>query len=181
MWCLLIVCFAIKLLGGEWFKIASQNQRFIAVCNAIDNNLWLQAIVYFPLFILSNGLTVLAMTQKMWFSRQELYFVISTFIVAYVLQYILEFGTILSTIMIAVIVPAVLIGKFCKKLWNILLGNVLIIIFQLLSIFVRQLSFIKFDDNSLTTIICMIDAYIMMAMYYLYANLINKKGKNKNG
>lgn len=180
MWCLLIVCFAIKLLGGEWFKIASQNQRFIAVCNAIDNNMWLQAIVYFPLFVLSNGLTVLAMTQKMWFSRQELYFVISTFIICHALQYIIEFGGIISSVMTAIVVPMVLLGKFSKKWWNILIGNVLIIVFQFLSMIVKELSLIKFNETSLTAIIYMIDAYIMMAIYYLYANLINKKGKIKN-
>ena len=38
-WIVLICCFIVKLLGGNWFEIACNNEKFIAFCNTYKNTI----------------------------------------------------------------------------------------------------------------------------------------------
>lgn len=54
-WVVLAVCFIIKIFGGKYFEIATNNETFITVCEFVDNHLWLQNILSF----ITNLLTVI--------------------------------------------------------------------------------------------------------------------------
>ena len=45
-WILLAICFGIKLFGGNFFNIICTNEKFIEVCNFIDNTAWFHVISF---------------------------------------------------------------------------------------------------------------------------------------
>ena len=45
-WIVLLCCFVVKLLGGNWFEIACTNEKFIAFCNMFNNGIVYYLINY---------------------------------------------------------------------------------------------------------------------------------------
>ena len=45
-WSALIICFVIKLLGGNYFEIFTTSERFIELCNWVDGNFIGTIIMY---------------------------------------------------------------------------------------------------------------------------------------
>ena len=54
-WILLIICFIIKLCGGNYFNIMCNNENFIRFCNFIENSI-IKYIIYLFSFIFSSYL-----------------------------------------------------------------------------------------------------------------------------
>lgn len=182
MWALLGVCLLIKLLGGNWFEPSTDNQRFIAFCNYMDTHLWAEIVVVFPMFCVSNALTILAMAQRFWFTRTQLIVCAVGFAGAFALQYLGLVGNICGSVVVSIALPMFVIGKPSKRYWNILIGNALIITFQCISSLTKNIAIKHATESLLQSIIYMLDTYIMIATYYLYANLIRlKKEKKENG
>lgn len=66
-WVVYIICLIIKLCGGNRFEIATTNQRFIDVCNYIDNNLWLKMIIATIIYVISTYIIYLGLTKQKLF------------------------------------------------------------------------------------------------------------------
>ena len=47
LWSTLVVYLIIKLLGGNWFEIVCENERFISVCEYMDNHFVAKVIITF--------------------------------------------------------------------------------------------------------------------------------------
>ena len=62
-WVILIVCFIIKLFGGNFFNIISNNERFIQLCKFIDNT-WLYYVVGYINYIFAGYIYTFAIIGK---------------------------------------------------------------------------------------------------------------------
>ena len=49
-WVILVVCFIIKLFGGNFFAIVCNDEKFIKVCEFINNSV-IKYIIYYLLFL----------------------------------------------------------------------------------------------------------------------------------
>lgn len=62
-WCLLIVCFILKIFGADWFGISTENQHFIDFCARIEHTS-LDYILGCILYVVGTSLYVLALFGK---------------------------------------------------------------------------------------------------------------------
>ena len=170
-WVVLIACFIIKIFGGNWFEIICENQNFINICEWLDGS-WVKYIPTTILYVSSVYLIYLAMTnQKI---GDDWWLCILLLPMSYIKANFMIVGIIID-IFVWFILPLI---KFKFKNWKrVLLGNVLVIAFQLISLGIRNLGIYLTSDSILISIIISIDYYIMIILYYLYC----RKEKIKNG
>lgn len=177
-WIFLIACFIIKLFGGNWFEIIVKDERFISIGKFIDNTAWLNTIICVITSYLANQLYLLAVCREIKFSYK-----INIFLLLYVIFSICvktflgnTLGLVCDIIQLGVI-PFILLGKPSKKHWNILIGIILNISFQIISAITKNIGINFIDENLLIGLIFMIDLYIMLILYYLYSLYYKKEEK----
>ena len=169
-WVILAVCFVVKIFGGNFFNIVVNNERFISICNFIENT-FLYYVVGF-LFYYANGLFILlAMKRELTLTNKELLlysiFTIILFAIQYTFQYIgfLEISIII-TIIRCVIIPMLI---FKVKIKDVIVINIFDIVFQLTSSFVKNVHISNtILESVLVGSIFLIDYYIMILLLYLY-------------
>lgn len=164
-WVVLIACMLVKLFGGNWFEIVCNNKNFIAICNYVDNNMWLKMILA-CIFQLISGYFILSIIFKTKYLKIK-YIIIfmPLLIIRSILSWYIPFSTFIFDLFITVIIP-IIITRNWKR---VLIVNLLMIAFQLISMFIRNLSIIDFNDNNtIVSLIMQIDYYVMMFIYYLY-------------
>ena len=72
------------------------------------------------------------------------------------------------SIIVVLIIPLI---RTRFKLWkHIIIGNILIFIFQLISLLTRNIGWNLNNQSMLVSLIMQIDYYIMLIIYYLYIN-----------
>lgn len=189
-WIMLIVCFIIKLFGGNWFEIMCENKHFICVCDFIDNHIILQDVIAFVTYMSSTTLVVLAMSLIPKPNAKQLITIITLVAFIWVSQYINDLVKfILEPIMFAFF-PFILsclsnekadVKTRIKKTWFLgIIGYVAVFSFQALSLVIKNIGVKPInDENTLLSLLLMIDYYIMIVLYYLYVKL--KKGGKENG
>ena len=74
--------------------------------------------------------------------------------------------------------PILFLGKKWKEYWKVIVGNILLVVFQLVSMYVKNIKLGILGDNNLIGLIFSLDILIMIMLYYGYSNLI-KINKNK--
>ena len=178
-WVLLAVCFVVKIFGGNFFNIVCENERFIKVCNFIENTFWYY-IIAIIFFIANNFLVWLAMMGQLKFNKKDtiilVLFLIAFNIVQNLLQTIINplIISFLSTIIRCFIIP---IFVFKIKFKRVLIIFCLDFAFQFCTMIIKSLAMFKvISNNFLITIIYMIDYYIMLVLMYLY---LYERNKNK--
>lgn len=67
-----------------------------------------------------------------------------------------------------------------KKVINVLIGNALLFLFQLISMVTKNIGLTILGESVLEGVIFSIDTFIMIFLYWCYANEIRKE-RNKNG
>ena len=60
-WVVLIACFLIKILGGNWFEFAVENEKFVLFCEFMDNNPDLRIITNAIIYCISTYIVLCAM------------------------------------------------------------------------------------------------------------------------
>lgn len=167
-WGVLIFYSIIKLISGKSFEIVCENERFIYICNLIDNS-WLRYIVSGIIYSISSFLIYLSMTLRKF--KKDFWLLFILFPISFIKDKLYWLGLILD--FITLILLPLIVCKFNN--WKrVLLGVVLVISFQVISLFIRNLG-IYYNNDSLTiSIILSIDYYIMIVLYYLYSFM--KKG-----
>lgn len=193
-WIVLAVCFGIKLFCGKWFDISTTNSTFSKVCAFVDNHLWLQDIIAFCTSLLTTLLVNLAVLQRKWFTVKQLIVVLTFDIVAFAFMIISDFidGIVINILgFIASILPICICPMILsKKPVRSIIALLLYIAFQAVSMIVKGLSITGSPtDNTFVALIYGVDLYIMLILFYLYANLskdkvkykIQEKGETENG
>lgn len=174
-WILLAICFGIKLFGGNFFSIVCTNETFVKVCNFIDNTAWFH-VISFIFFYSSTMLYFLAVCGKSKFNKYEFAFSSIVLILMYLIRFI-SLNIALFTDIIGMFLIPMLFRK--DKIWKrfliCLFGFILFNVFQILSMVIKNLGISIIDYGCLISVIFSIDYFIMLILYYLYVNILNKK------
>ena len=182
-WIALAICFGIKLFGGNLFEIMCENENFIKVCEYADNNLWANTIISGIVCYIQLYFLVLGMCQKMKFEKWELIVFSSTVIVGTIIKvYLPPILGIIFDLWQLVFMAVVFILKTGekKKVINVLIGNALLFLFQLISMVTKNIGVTILGESALEGVIFSIDTFIMIFLYWCYSNEIRKE-RNKNG
>lgn len=169
-WVLLALCFAIKILGGNWFEIAVSNETFINVCNYIDSKIWLKYFITTIFYSISSYIIYLAITKQK--IGKDKYILIILLPASICKNYITLLGWFID-ILVWMILPLL---KYKFKNWlRVIIGVILIFVFQLISLLTKNIGIYIETTNILIGTILIIDYYIMLVLYYLYSNKMEVK------
>lgn len=179
-WVVLAVCFIIKIFGGRYFEIATNNDTFVAVCEYVDNQVWLKAILSFAVNLLIAVLINLAVLRQKVLKSKQAIILLTCVIVAFAVAFV---GTCVENEIIDIVGFVLSFLPLCicpmilsKKPLRSILAFIMYAIFQAISVVVKGLSITKVnDESSLIGLIFSIDVYIMLILYYLYSLMPNKK------
>ena len=181
-WIALAACFIIKLFGGNLFEIACANSNFIAICDYANTHLWLNYIMSALYCFISLYFFTLAILQRTKYKKWEL--VILTITVlggTSVKVFWNEIAGFVFDVWTVVFMPMLFLGKNYKRYIRILFANGLLMAFQLISIYVRNIHHIILDENAFVGMLFSIDVLIMLVLYFSYSNLLAKENViNKN-
>ena len=179
-WITLTVCFGVKLLGGNFFSIMVSNEIYQAICSYVDKHIWTQIIIGSISTTLLNTLFLLAINRKLNFTKTEWILVtISSIICACLKVLPLPFVVNIILDVYQLIILPLIIKSDClieHKVRYIIFGNIIVPIFQMISLCVKDVRLNAFITASyLTASIFIIDVYIMSTLYYLYSNIKNRR------
>lgn len=178
-WVTLGLCFIVKIFGGNFFEIMCQSENYKALCEYADTHLWLDIIISVLSSMLCESLYLLAILQKYKFSIKELILTTICVISSSLIKIFFENFSFIADILLLFVLPILFLGKQYKKYYQILVAFVLTLLFQVLSLLIRNLGFINVSDEYFVGLIYSIDVYIMSLLYYLYRNY--KKERNDMG
>lgn len=174
-WIVLLSCFIIKILGGNFFEIMCNNKTFINICNFIENT-FLYYVVVFINFYIGAIFYYKAILQKDNLKGKYL-FIHLILLVIWIIKLLVNNNVILALLtdlLFTIIIPIILDRTKWKRA---IFGSLLTLGFQVISLITKNIGLKIIDDNVLITLIFMIDYYIMMILYYLYSIKKLKKGE----
>lgn len=174
-WVVLLCCFVVKLLGGNFFEIVCENEKFIRFCNFIDGNI-LKYVISFIMYMTSAFIYMLAVVKNEITNVKKIIAIV-LYSALWVIKLIVYDLQIVATLIefIGVIGIPILLNK---KYWKMsLIGCILNFVFQLISVIIKNLSLSFIDSSTINGIIFSIDYYIMIILFYLY----RIKEDNNNG
>lgn len=177
-WVALAICFGIKLFGGNLFEIMCNNENFIKVCEYADNHFWAYYLINALYCFVMLYFFTLAICGKKSFRKWELLVVIATVIVGTLVKYFNQYIGLVFDVWQVIIMPCVFTTKEPKRHIYVIPANVMLFIFQAISMFVKNIEFgVLTDKGVLVSIIYSIDVLLMILLYYGYSNIISKKGE----
>ena len=187
MWSILGIYLIIKILGGNWFEIVCKNERFISACEYVDSHFIMKVIITFITSTILYSFLYLAMLRQWRFTKKQFIIFLPYMIIQGLVKNIFINNTIINLLISVIsgfIFPMILfIIEGNKLTWkfmllNVLLSNIFNLAFQIISALVKNLGIKLLDDNTLISLIYIIDVFIMMALYYLYCNKLQKERSN---
>lgn len=179
-WIALIVCFIIKLFGANIFEIICKNDTFNTVCTYADNHLWANYLISAIYCFVSLYFFTLAILQERKFQGWQLSVVIITVLIGTAVKIWNTIGGMIFDVWQGIFLQILFLGKKWQSYWKILIGNVLLIVFQLISMFIKNIDVgTTLGDSVLIGVVFSIDVLIMIILYYAFANVIKIKKENK--
>ena len=175
-WITLALCFVVKIFGGNFFEIMSNNPNYKALCDYADSHFWLKYIITILSSLYCECLYLLAILQKYKLSFTEFIITLISTFISCALKLLLPTIGSLFDIWIFFVLPYMFIGKKFKKYWwQVPVAYALTFVFQLLSLLVKNLSIGIIDNSTFISLIYGIDIYIMCFLYYLYRNYVKER------
>ena len=182
-WVVLAVCLIIKLFGGNYFSIICDNARVVAFVAWIDSHF----LGKFALGVVSSSISYtfyyLAIMKRRFFTALQAVFVYASVAGFVALRLAFQTAPVICVAFDVVqffSIPILLCRKEFKR-WvipRVVVGILLMVLFQVVSMLVKNVSLDKhISNNTLTGTIFMIDVFIMLCLYYLYSNNLDKRGK----
>lgn len=176
-WCILFVCFIIKMIGYNLFEMAWNNPAFHKICDFIDNT-FLIYILDFIFYTIGNILFLLIYNSKITFKQMIIYNLL--FSLYWVFKFLVGTGYILiNTIIydiIDILVLFIILIVSSKKILLPILTVILMIIFTLVSSLTKNIGLSDvFDKSAFMVIVFHIDYYIMLSLSALYSYYIRLK------
>ena len=169
-WVVLLVYFVIKLLGGNYFEAICYNPNIVSICEFVDNNYWVSYLFKAPAYAITSYLVYLTITKQKL--KDDWWMIIILLVQPFCKRYILPLGLAIDAFTLIIYPTLKLIFVNKDKWWivilRVLIGNVLLVAFQLLSTFTRNIGYYIPLDNTLVGIIMSIDYYLMTLLYYLH-------------
>lgn len=177
-WLLLAVCFLIKIFGGNFAEIICEDETFIKICDFLQNNIIIYSVLGYINFIITSIILYFTVTKYnknfyLYLFIISIYWLLKLFIsveninISPVLYSIIDFGILY-----------IIISLFSKKYFLSLLTVVFMVVFSIVSTFIKTIGLsCQIDDNLVITYIYLIDYYIMilLCMFYSMKTRKNKK------
>ena len=174
-WIILIICFIIKLFGGNFFEIICNSKGFIKVCDFIDKT-FLVYVLQIIVFAISSYIIFKCIdfncSNKITILKVLIYFLV------WIIKHLQSINIISINIYIIDIIDFLAIYLlsivFCKsknkfKYLKPLIILILLFIFTMISSITKNIGLNgSLNNSSLTSLIFMIDYYIMLILTYLY-------------
>lgn len=178
-WIALAICFGIKLFGGNLFEIMCENENFIKVCEYADNHFWANYLIYLIYAYVTLYFLTLAMISEWKFTKvQFIMFTITAIVGVFIKLLNSQIGLVFDIWQI-IIMPILFVWHKKRQIFWIILGNIILVVFQIVSMFVKNLSIgIVTQNGVLITTIYSIDVSIMICLYYFYSNIMRKEKKD---
>jgi hypothetical protein len=175
-WIALAICFGIKLFGGNLFEIMCSNENFIKVCNYADNHFWAKYVIGVLHNTLFSYFLILAICKRKGYSKWELAVFFPTIVIGTFIKLLNSNIGLVVDIWHIIIMPMIFDGRGKKQCLRCLIGNLLIILFQAISMITKNINFsIITNESVLVSLLYSLDVDIMIILYYLYANTIKTK------
>ena len=167
----LLAFIAVKMFFGDWFAAVVQNEKILAIGNAIDNDKALHILADVLVGILIMHF-YLCSCKQVWRLRSYQYLMVCAYSVGMVLC-----GEFLPSVAPVLDILAVIVAPFllrCKIKQSIVIF-VLHYAGQAAVLFLRSEPLFLVSTNYATTFILVFDMYIWLALYYLYSNLYKEE------
>lgn len=169
-WATLILCFIVKIFGGNFFEIMSNNENYKALCEYADTHLWLDFVLAVSSSLLCECLYILAILRQYKLKLWQFALTALTCVFSWIVDIYLPTISIVSNLIMLFGLPALFLGKQYKKYLDIAIAFVLTLAFQFISLLVKNLAIAQVDDSIFIVLIYMVDLYLMCFLYYLYMN-----------
>lgn len=168
-WATLAFCLIVKQFFPDMFLIVIENERFVAACDFIDGHIVIKEAVYALCSVISVGLYILAVSQKTRFIGRENLVILWLVGVSVAKGFAGDIVSFILDLISSLVLPLF----FTKKWYRIIIGVILTFAFQAISLYIRNVKLENVIDNFLVNIVFTIDLYIMLLLYYIYANYNN--------
>lgn len=165
-WAVLVLCFIIKIFGGNWFELGAENIKFIQFCNFVDNNMWLKMLLAIFISLFSNYFLICVLLNKQKLNIKEIILFGILIIIKSIASWYIVWLPFILDLFILILIPLI-ISKF-KNWKRVLLCNILVMIFQLMSLITRNVGFLFIGNSFIEQTLIQIDYDIMLILYYLY-------------
>ena len=180
-WFALAVCCAIKLFGEDMFTILVEEGTFKEVCAYIDEHLWANYLVSAAHTMFFMHFFVLAIAQRRSFKSWEKALCCVTVLAGTAIKLWNVSWSFAYDVWQVILFPLLIVVREPKKILNIVFANVAVIVFQLISMYVKDTNVLEMYDSVLVSMVYGLDVLIMLILYYAYMNLNNlKKGGKAN-
>ncbi len=177
-WIMLVACFAIKLFGGNWFEIVCTNEHFSNICRIVDNNKIIWCIVSYSTYITSSSIIIFACSKnKSKLKKSTVFLVFCCLTICWLSQFISVSVKTIFEILAILFIPTILSVLYTSERKSVVLKNVwyrgilcaiITFGFQAISFITRNVGIVIVDDNTLISMILLIDYYIMSILFYLH-------------
>lgn len=181
LWVILFMLVVFKFCFNIWYPIVVENEKFIAVCNFIDNNIILRYIILFTLYLINFNIYYLTCRKSIKYKNIKHLVLINLLIsISYVLKYFSNLlGSLLEIIVLILFnVYYHIKNKTFKGKIKILNFSLPLIIYVILNLwqsnilFVRGLKEILSNLPMLIVIALQLDYYIFtlitwIGVYYI--------------
>lgn len=175
-WILLIICVVIKIFGGNWFELATNNEKFIAFCDFVDKTKWLKMIFACLICVFTTYPAICVFSNRKRLDIKFSIIVIILLIIKSILSWYIGKYTYILDIIILIIIPIII----NKKILRVILGNLIVIAFQMITMFIRNINGNLTNlDNFLFQSLIQIDYYLMIILFYLYNLRILKRKESE--
>lgn len=170
----LLICFIIKLLGGNWFELGTDNERFIAFCNFVDNTQWLKMILACIICVGSVYIIECLLLNKKKLSPKELALYLPLIVIGSISSWKLQIVSLIAQILYFIVFPLIQTKGKWKR---VLFINIFVMLLQVISILFRNIGNWNFNENNfMFQTLIQVDYYLMLILAYLY-NFNEKEGK----
>lgn len=175
-WFSLILCMVVKLFGGNYFEIASKNENFINVCNWIETN-FISTVIMYGFYCLSYYLIISIFSRNCIKGKNKIILIIVALFLCTIKGHSNIIGFIIETISMIFLPLFMSKGKKSKIIINCVISYAVINVFQLLSLFIRNIDAQLVNANFCISLLFQVDYYIMLILYYLYS--VKLRGEKK--
>lgn len=175
-WFSLILCMVVKLFGGNYFEIASKNENFINVCNWIETN-FISTVIMYGFYCLSYYLIISIFSGNCIKGKNKIILIIVALFLCIIKGHSNIIGFVIETISMILLPLFMSKGKKSKIIINCVISYAVINVFQLLSLFIRNIDAQLVNANFCISLLFQVDYYIMLILYYLYS--VKLRGEKK--
>lgn len=176
-WALLALCLIIKLFGGNWFELNTENSKFIEFCLYVDDNFIIKKILSILIALATTLPTYIIMLKE---QKPKLWKIIMLAVMLIVKCIIGWFNATIGFIIDIIILLGV-ITLLNKNIKRNILCFLIINALQITTILIRNISFgfggFNFGNTFIEQTLIQIDYYIMIVLWYLYT--FRRKEKQK--